>query len=238
MESQGSPSEQKSVRSDILHASPIEFCAQHPAMPPSPFVQGFGGAGNHMPFLYPHSFMSPIPAFGFRPPAHGIPSVTFDLTAGSQKRGQESDIGLSNSNKKRRAPGRNRKLSNWTTTMMIQKHWRMDATGRTIGWFNSSHFGARCKTPLALRQNKVCVFNFSIFSSHLFSKNFFKVYVFMNYLLLSDSHFVSVFSLLHMLSFSSCRHLVFKVFGFRADYSWFRDPSLQLLCMPVSLLDC
>ena len=58
-----------------------------------------------MPFLYCHSFMPPIPRFGFGAPAQGTPSATTDLTEGSQKRGpQESVIDLSNSNKKRRAP--------------------------------------------------------------------------------------------------------------------------------------
>ena len=91
MESQGSPAKQNVGRDAIPH--------------PSPFFQGFGGAGNPMPFLYPHSFMPPVPGFGFGPPPQGSPSSTTDLTDGSLKRGpKESVIDLSNSAKKRRAP--------------------------------------------------------------------------------------------------------------------------------------
>ena len=103
----GPPSEQNSEGSAIPHVSPKEFSAQCPAIPPSPFVQGFGGAGNHMPFLYPHSFMPPILAFGFRPPAHVGPSATTDPTEAFQKRGPQESVKSPphppNSNKKRRA---------------------------------------------------------------------------------------------------------------------------------------
>lgn len=105
MELQGSLAKQNLVTGAIPHATTKEFCAQCPPIPPSPFFQGFGGAENHMQFFYPHSFMPPIPRFGFGAPVQGTPSTTTDLTEGSQKRGpQESVIDLSNTKKKRRAP--------------------------------------------------------------------------------------------------------------------------------------
>ena len=56
-----------------------------------------------MPFLFPHSFMPPIPGVGFAPPTQGRPSTTIDLTTGSQKRGsQECVMDPSKSSNKRR----------------------------------------------------------------------------------------------------------------------------------------
>ena len=105
MESQGSPATQILGRGAIPHPSTSEFCAQRPSIPPSPFFHGFGGAGNPMPFLYPHSFIPPIPGYGYGSPPKASPTTTTDLTDGSLKRGpKESVIDLSNSSKKRRAP--------------------------------------------------------------------------------------------------------------------------------------
>jgi hypothetical protein len=72
-------------------ANPSIF-AQRPPIPPTPFFHGYPGAGNQMPFLYPHSYMPPIPGFGFGAPAQGSPSVTIDLTEGSQKRGPQGSV--------------------------------------------------------------------------------------------------------------------------------------------------
>ena len=106
MESQGSPQSNNVVGRAIPNASTTEFIAQRSPIPPSPFFHGFGGAGNPMPFLYPHSFMPPPPGYGFGAPAQCTPSVTTNLSDGSPKRApKESVIDLSNSqNKKRRAP--------------------------------------------------------------------------------------------------------------------------------------
>ena len=105
MESQGSPAKQNVGGGAIPAPKTTEFIAQRPPIPPSPFFHGFGGAGNPMPFLYPHSFMQPIPGYGFGAPSQGPPSGTTHLTEGSPKRSsKESVIDLSNSNKKRRAP--------------------------------------------------------------------------------------------------------------------------------------
>ena len=105
MESQGSPAKQTLGRGAIPHPSTIEFGSQRTPIPPLPFFQGFGGAGNPMPFLYPHSFMPPMGGFGFGSPPKASPSDTTDLTDGSLKRGpKETVIDLSNSSKKRRAP--------------------------------------------------------------------------------------------------------------------------------------
>ena len=80
-----------------------EIRAQHPPIPPTSFFHGFGGAGNHMPFLYPHSYMPPIPGFGMVAPTHRPPIATIDLTVGSQKQSpQEFGIANSKSNKKKR----------------------------------------------------------------------------------------------------------------------------------------
>ena len=104
MESQGFGAKQNLVTGAIPPVTMPEYCAQRPPIPPSPFLQAFGGAGNHLSFLYSHSFMPPIPGFGFGAPPQCTPTATIDLTEGSQKRGpQDSVIDLSKSNKKRRA---------------------------------------------------------------------------------------------------------------------------------------
>ena len=105
MESQGSPTKQNVGGGAIPIASNTGFITQRSPISPSSFFHGFGGAGNPMPFLYPHSFMPPPPGYGFGAPSQGPPSATTDLMEGSPKRGtKESVIDLSNSNKKRRAP--------------------------------------------------------------------------------------------------------------------------------------
>ena len=105
MESQGSPAKHTLGKGANPQPSTTEFGAQRPPMAPLPFFQGFGGAGNPMPFLYPHSFMPPIPGFGFGGAPKASPSATTDLTDVSLKRGpKESVIDLSKSIKKRRAP--------------------------------------------------------------------------------------------------------------------------------------
>ena len=76
-----------------------KFRAQRPA----PFFQGFPGAGNQMPFLYPHSLMPPTSRVGFAAAALGTPSAMVDLTKGSQKQGPHKSVtDYSKSNKKRR----------------------------------------------------------------------------------------------------------------------------------------
>ena len=56
-----------------------------------------------MPILYPHSYMPPIPGFGYGVPPQGPLVATIDLTEGSQKRGpQDFGIDHSKSNKKKR----------------------------------------------------------------------------------------------------------------------------------------
>ena len=105
------PPKQNSGRGAIPHASPSEFHAQRPSNPPSPFFQGFGGAGNPMPFLYPHGFIPPIPGFGFRSPPQGSSSTTTNLTEGSQKRAvKESVIDLSTPPKKKRASRKKKEI--------------------------------------------------------------------------------------------------------------------------------
>ena len=78
--------------------------AQHPPIPPTPFFHGYGGTGNQMPFLYPHSYMPPIPGFGYGAPPQGPPVATIDLTEGSQKHGpQDFGIDHSKSNKEKKS---------------------------------------------------------------------------------------------------------------------------------------
>ena len=163
MESQGSGAKQNSVTGAIHPVTTIEFYAQRSPIPPSSFLQGFGGAGNHLPFLYPHSFMPPILGFGFRAPTQCTPSATIDLTEGSQKKKAPKNPSLTSPSQTKNGepPGRKRTLSIWTTRKKMRTSWRMLATGRTTGWFNSSHFGERCKTPSVHRQSKVCFFSLS-----------------------------------------------------------------------------
>ena len=88
---------------------------QRPSIPPTPFFHGFPGTGNQLPFLYSHSYMPPIPGFGFSTPAQGTPSATIDLTEGSQKRGpKKPSLTTPSPTRNGEPPGRNRKLSNWT----------------------------------------------------------------------------------------------------------------------------
>ena len=88
-----------------------EFRAQRPSIPFAPFFQSFAGAGNQMPFLYPYSFMPPLPGLGFTAPTHGTPSATFDLTEGSQKQGPQQVVtDHTKSNKKRRISQKNAEI--------------------------------------------------------------------------------------------------------------------------------
>ena len=76
-----------------------------PPIPPAPFFHGFHGVGSQLPFLYSHSYMPPIPGYGFSAPAQGTPSATIDLTEESPKRGPHDPvIDHSKSIKKKRAP--------------------------------------------------------------------------------------------------------------------------------------
>ena len=68
----------------IPPAAGTEFRAQRPNIPPAPFFQGFAALRNQMLFLFPHSFMPPVPGVGFATPTQGILSATIDLTEGSQ----------------------------------------------------------------------------------------------------------------------------------------------------------
>ena len=46
-----------------------------------------------MPFLFPHSFMPPVPGVGFAPPpSQSASAATIDLTAGSMKRGSRDSV--------------------------------------------------------------------------------------------------------------------------------------------------
>jgi hypothetical protein len=95
-------------------ANPSIF-AQRPPIAPTPFFHGYHGAGNQMPFLYPHSYMPPIPGFGFGAPAQGSPSVPIDLTEGSQKRGPKvPSMTTPNPRRSGEQQRRNLRLSNWT----------------------------------------------------------------------------------------------------------------------------
>jgi hypothetical protein len=61
-----------------------EFRIQQSSISLAPFVQGFPQVGSQMSFLFPHSFMPPIPGVGFAPTTQGGPSATIDLTVGAQ----------------------------------------------------------------------------------------------------------------------------------------------------------
>ena len=92
---------------DVSTTNPLavgtEFRVQGSSIPPAPFFQGFPHHGSQMSFLFPHSFMPPLPGVGFAPPNQGGPSGNIDLTAGSQKRAsQECVTNQSKSTKKRR----------------------------------------------------------------------------------------------------------------------------------------
>jgi hypothetical protein len=97
MESQGNVQDvgainPTSVTGGPHHVANPSIFAQRPPIPPTPFFHGYSGASNQMPFLYPHSYMPPIPGFGFGAPTQGSPSVTIDLTEGSQKRGPQGSV--------------------------------------------------------------------------------------------------------------------------------------------------
>lgn len=65
-----------------------------------------------MPFLFPYSFMPPVPGVGFVPPSIPVkPSATIDIIVRSQKRGsQECVIDQSKCSKKRRGPRKNSEI--------------------------------------------------------------------------------------------------------------------------------
>ena len=110
MESQGNLWGAGGANASVVTSGiPLVACTaifgQRPSISPTPFFHGFHGAGNQLRFLYSHSYMPPIPGFGFSAPAQGTPSTTIDLTEGSLKQGpQETVIDHSKSNKKRRTP--------------------------------------------------------------------------------------------------------------------------------------
>ena len=110
MELQGELREAGSATANVVTGG-LPFLAtssslgQRPPIPPAPFFHGFPGAANQLPFLYSHSYMPPIPPYGFSAPAQGTPSATIDLTEGSPKRGPlDSVTDHSKSIKKKRAP--------------------------------------------------------------------------------------------------------------------------------------
>lgn len=71
----------------------------------------FSWAENQLPFLYFHSYVPPIPRYGFSVPAQSTSSATIDLTEDSPKRGpQESIIDHSKSIKKKRVPWKKPKI--------------------------------------------------------------------------------------------------------------------------------
>ena len=95
MDSQGAQQDSTSPNSNAPTGStppPVEFRSQPPVMPPPPYFQGFPGAPNQMPFMFPHSFMPHIHGMGFPPPMQGSPPPTIDLTDGSQKRGSQDCV--------------------------------------------------------------------------------------------------------------------------------------------------
>ena len=59
--------------------------------------------------------------------------------------------------------GKNRKLSIWTMRRRMWSSWRMQCTGRITGWYNSSPFGERCRTPSMHHRSKVIFFFFFFF---------------------------------------------------------------------------
>lgn len=82
----------------------------HPFLPHHCF-QGFAGAVNQMPFLYPHFFTPPLPGMGFTAPAHDYPSATINLTEKPQKQGLQEDVThQTKSNKKRRISRKKMKI--------------------------------------------------------------------------------------------------------------------------------
>lgn len=116
MESQGTSHELLDVNGCVVTnvippLAPPTVAAQCPPIPPTPFFHSYLGAGNQIPFLYPHTYMPPIQGFGFRAPAQSTPIPTIDLTEGSQKRVSPELVGdQSQPNKKRRAPKKKPKI--------------------------------------------------------------------------------------------------------------------------------
>ena len=97
MESQGTQGEVGGAKGNgnsggIPPVSSSEFLAHRTSIPPTPFFQGFAGAGNQLPFLYPNSFMPPLQRMGFMASGHGYPNATIDLTEGSQKQGPDQVV--------------------------------------------------------------------------------------------------------------------------------------------------
>ena len=63
-----------------------ELRAQGKNIPPAPFFLGFPHHGSQMPFLYPHSFMPPLPGVGFAPLIQGARNDIAEFATTSQKR--------------------------------------------------------------------------------------------------------------------------------------------------------
>ena len=89
--------------------------------------QGFLHPDSQMPFLFPHSFMPPLPWVGFAPPTQGGPSATINLTAGSQKRVlQECVTDQSKSTKKLRVARKKMEIiesDNVKDEVEVPKEW-------------------------------------------------------------------------------------------------------------------
>ena len=90
MDSQGTPSHSQGTHaSDASAGHPpamgSKFRSQGSSIPPAPFFGGFPHPGVQMPFLFPQSFMPPLPGMGFPLASHGSPNAPVDLTPGSPK---------------------------------------------------------------------------------------------------------------------------------------------------------
>lgn len=81
----------------------VELRGQGSGTPPPSYFPGFPQHGAHMPFLYPHSYMSPRPGVGFPLPVHGFGGGIPEISATSPKRySQEGAIDQPKTVKKRR----------------------------------------------------------------------------------------------------------------------------------------
>ena len=96
-----------SNNNDVFASPPLangsEFRPHGSTIPHSSFFNGFPHPGVQMPFLFPQSFMLPLPGMGFPHAGHGSANAPVDLTDGSHKLDSpESVAEHSKSAKKRR----------------------------------------------------------------------------------------------------------------------------------------
>ena len=172
----------------LLATSPSS--SQRPPIPPAPFFHSFPGAANHMPFLYSHSYMPPIPGYGLSAPAQGTSSPTIDLTEDSPKQSPlDSVTDHSKSIKKKRAPRKKPDIveldyaKDDVELLKHAHHWKEHWVIQLISLRGEMHntFNAPPKQGVHLP----LFFGFFIFFKNVHYKDCVKMYVHCNFNLLA-----------------------------------------------------